>query len=125
MIPNFLFQAKGNLTGDARDLWVAGIENFKEQEENLSEIEAKIIKHHGNSLDRLLKKPLEKARDANNDFIQWLTDKAPSKKGASGIGKENYSWYQKNVHLISLSWEEEVSLLQRELDRAWSSLKME
>ena len=125
MIPNFLFQAKGNLTGDARDLWVAGIENFKEQEENLSAIEAKIIKHHGNSLDRLLKKPLEKARDANNDFIQWLTDKAPSKKGASGIGKENYSWYQKNVHLVSLSWEEEVSLLQRELDRAWSSLKME
>ena len=28
MIPHFLFQAKGNLTGDARDLWIAGIENF-------------------------------------------------------------------------------------------------
>ena len=125
MIPHFLFQAKGNLTGDARDLWVAGIENFKEQAENLGVIEAKIIKHHGNSLDRVLNKPLKKAIDANNDFIQWLVDKAPSKKGPSGIGKENYSWYQKNVHLVPLSWEEEVSLLQRELDRAWSSLKME
>ena len=125
MIPHFLFQAKGNLTGDARDLWVAGIENFKEQAENLGAIESKIIKHHGNSLDKVLKNPLKKASDANNDFIHWLADKAPSKKGPSGIGKENYSWYQKNVHLISLSWEEEVSLLQRELDRAWSSLKME
>jgi len=125
MIPHFLFQAKGNLTGDARDLWVAGIENFKEQAENIDVIEAKIIKHHGNSLDKVLKNPLKKASEANNDFIQWLADKAPSKKGPSGIGKENYSWYQKNVHLVSLSWEEEVSLLQRELDRAWSSLKME
>jgi len=125
MIPHFLFQAKGNLTGDARDLWVAGIENFKEQAENIDVIEAKIIKHHGNSLDKVLKNPLKKASEANNDFIQWLADKAPSKKGPSGIGKENYSWYQKNVHLVSLSWEEEVSLLQRELDRAWNSLKME
>ena len=46
MIPHFLFQAKGNLTGDARDLWVAGIENFKEQADNFGAIEAKIIKHY-------------------------------------------------------------------------------
>ena len=47
------------------------------------------------------------------------------KNGPSGIGKENYTWYQQNVHLIPLSWEEEVSLLKRELDRAWSSLVLE
>ena len=51
--------------------------------------------------------------------------KEPSKNGPSGIGKENYSWYQQNVHLVPLSWEEEVSLLKRELDRAWSSLKFQ
>ena len=125
MIPNFLFQAKGNLTGDARDLWIAGIENFKEQARDLDKISKVIEENHGNRLDRILKKPLRKAIDANNDFIDWLNEKAPSKKGPSGIGKENYSWYQKNVHLVPLTWEEEVSLLKRELDRAWSSLKME
>lgn len=125
MIPHFLFQAKGNLTGDARDLWIAGIENFKEQAENIEVIKNKIIKNHGKILDKVLKKPLKSAADANDDFIQWLSDKAPTKNGPSGIGKENYSWYQKNVHLVPLTWEEEVSLLQRELDRAWSSLKME
>ena len=125
MIPNFLFQAKGNLTGDARDLWIAGIENFKEQADNINKIETKIKSHHGNRLDRVLKKPIERAIDANDNFIHWLNEKSPSKKGSSGIGKDNYSWYQKNVHLVPLSWDEEVSLLKRELDRAWSSLKME
>ena len=125
MIPNFLFQAKGNLTGDARDLWIAGIENFKEQADNLEKVKTKIKNYHGNRLDKLLKKPLERALAANNNFIQWLKEKAPTKNGPSGIGKENYSWYQKNVHLVPLSWDEEVSLLKRELDRAWSSLKME
>ena len=125
MIPHFLFQAKGNLTGDAQDLWVAGIENFKEQKANLDEIKSKIVKHHGESHDGLLKKPLENAVAANDDFIKWLNLKSPTKNGPSGIGKDDYSWYQKNVHLVPLTWEEEVSLLQRELDRAWSSLKME
>ena len=125
MIPNFLFQAKGNLTGDARDLWIAGIENFKEQADNINKIKIKIKSHHGNRLDKVLKKPIEKASDANDNFIHWLNEKSPSKKGPSGIGKDNYSWYQKNVHLVPLSWDEEVSLLKRELDRAWSSLKME
>ena len=125
MIPNFLFQAKGNLTGDARDLWIAGIENFKEQADNLKKIKTKIKNHHGNRLDSVLKKPIDRASDANDDFIHWLNEKAPTKKGPSGIGKDNYSWYQKNVHLVPLSWDEEVSLLKRELDRAWSSLKME
>ena len=58
MIPHFLFQAKGNLTGDARDLWVAGIENFKEQKANLDEIKSKIVKHHGESHDGLIKNHL-------------------------------------------------------------------
>ena len=125
MIPNFLFQAKGNLTGDARDLWIAGIENFKEQADNLSQIRTKIKSHHGNRLDKVLKKSIDRASEANDNFILWLNEKAPTKKGPSGIGKDNYSWYQKNVHLVPLSWDEEVSLLKRELDRAWSSLKME
>ncbi|MEO0443711.1 MAG: hypothetical protein AAFZ92_08235, partial [Pseudomonadota bacterium] len=43
----------------------------------------------------------------------------------SGIGKENYTWYMQNVHLVSLTWEDEVMILKRELARAWSSLKLE
>ena len=57
--------------------------------------------------------------------MNWLEEQAPSKNGPSGIGRDNYTWYQQNVHLVPLSWEDEVRLLKRELDRAWSSLKLE
>ena len=125
VIPKLLFQARGNLTGNARDLWVAGIENFKDQEKNILYIREKIRDEHGKKFDKILKKPIEKALKANKEFLDWLISKEPSKNGPSGIGKENYSWYQQNVHLVPLSWEEEVSLLKRELDRAWSSLKFQ
>ena len=122
IIPIFLEQARGNLTGNARDLWIAGIENFKQQIENLKKISEKFNESKSNSdiLDGL-----KNAKKATKDFIAWLEEQASKKTGPSGIGKENYTWYQQNVHLLPLTWEEEVQLLQRELDRAWSSLKLE
>jgi hypothetical protein len=57
--------------------------------------------------------------------VKWLESQAPSKTGASGIGKEQYTWSLRNVHLVPMSWEDEVVLLKRELSRAHSSLKLE
>ena len=68
---------------------------------------------------------IEECIVATDSFIDWLAAKAEQKNGPSGIGKDNYTWYQQNVHLVPMTWEEEVSLLKRELDRAWSSLKLE
>ena len=122
VIPLLLDQARGNLTGNARDLWVAGIENFKQQVIDLNEIAEKLKL----SKDQVaLSVSLENAKTSTKDFIIWLEEQAPDKTGPSGIGKENYTWYQQNVHLLPLSWEDEVRLLQRELDRAWTSLKLE
>ena len=50
---------------------------------------------------------------------------APKKTGPSGIGKEHYTWYLRNVLLVPLSWEEEVTILRRELARAHASLRLE
>jgi hypothetical protein len=122
VIPSLLDQAKINLTGNARDLWMAGIENFKQQSKDLRQIEEKISVYHP---EEDLFKLLENAKHSTQKFTQWLEYKLPNKTGPSGIGKENYTWYQKNVHLLPFSWEDEVRLLQRELDRAWSSLKLE
>jgi hypothetical protein len=122
VIPALLDQARGNLTGNARDLWVAGIENFKQQVVDLNKIAEKLKL----SKDQVgLSGSLENALTATKDFIIWLEEQAPDKTGPSGIGKENYTWYQENVHLLPLTWEDEVRLLKRELDRAWTSLKLE
>ena len=120
VIPILLSQARENLIGNAKDLWTAGIENIKDQERDLRKIRKK-IKSYGKDLLN----SLDIAQKATQDFREWLELQAPKKTGPSGIGKENYSWYQQNVHLIPMTWEEEVRLLKRELDRAWSSLKLE
>jgi uncharacterized protein (DUF885 family) len=121
VIPPLLSQAKGNLTGNARDLWIAGINTFESQAEELKSIEKDLSSYASTAL----KQALTAAQTANADFIKWLTNQAPKKTGPSGIGKENYTWYQQHVHLVPLTWQQEVDLLQRELDRAWANLKLE
>jgi hypothetical protein len=111
--------------GDARDLWVAGTENLRRQEKKLDSLSKKLGQHHPNNLHPNLGGALSHAKQSTRSFVKWLDSQATYKNGPSGVGKENYTWYQQNVHLVPFSWEEEVSLLKRELDRAWSSLVLE
>ena len=119
-IPPLLQQARLNLTGNARELWVAGIQNLRDQDAALVELAAK-TEANGDAFHAALKGAVV----ATTGFIQWLEAQASSKTGPSGIGKENYTWQLRHVHLVPLSWEEEVVLLQRELDRAVSMLVLE
>lgn len=121
IIPPLHEQAKKNLTGNAKDLWIAGIRDIEFQ---LQDLDA-ILEFPGVKEDADLTVAIEKAKTATAELAQWLTDQAPLKTGPSGIGKENYTWYLQNVHLVPLTWEDEVMLLERELARAWSNLKLE
>ncbi len=114
-------QARQNLTGNARDLWITGIRNLRAQRSKLDELSEMA----GVSSSRELMAVIDDSKDASDKLVAWLEAEAPSKNGPSGIGKDNYTWYQQNVHLVPLTWEDEVRLLRRELDRAWSSLKLE
>lgn len=119
--PPLLRQARRNLTGNARDLWVTGIRDIRTQRANLDDLAAR----PGVSSSAALMAVIEECRQATDELVAWLEAEAPSKTGPSGIGKDNYTWYQQNVHLVPLTWEDEVRLLKRELDRAWSSLALE
>ncbi|MCR9082533.1 MAG: hypothetical protein NXH89_08950, partial [Cyclobacteriaceae bacterium] len=120
-IPALNTQAKINLTGNAKELWAAGIPTIEKQAEDLQNmlVLAYLTK------DPDLKKAIEEAQSSTKDFVAWLEAEASKKDGPSGIGKENYTWYLQNVHLVPLTWEDEVMILKRELARAWSSLKLE
>ncbi len=120
-IPPLMRQAQKNLTGNARELWIAGIRNIRSQRGNLNVIRSRV----GDQASKALLDVISECEVATDALIQWLESEAKLKDGPSGIGKDNYTWYQRNVHLVPMSWEEEVQLLKRELDRAWSSLKLE
>ena len=135
MIPAFLAEAKENLkASNARDLWVYGEEELRNQSRTLASLEAGTLTVHtlaehqhadlsGASPD--LRAAVTSARKATDEFVAWLEKLAPTKTGSSGVGKENYTWYQQNVHFIPYNWDEEVVLLRRELQRAQSSLRLE
>ena len=121
VIPPLMQQARRNLTGNARDLWVTGTKVMQRQVSKLDELRERV----GETTDKALLDAIAEARAATVEFVAWLEAELPSKNGPSGIGKDNYTWYQQNVHLVPLTWEDEVRLLERELARAWSSLKLE
>ncbi len=120
IIPPLNNQAMENLIGNARDLWIAGIRTIKRQSSDLKVLLTKI-----DSKDLELSKVITSAIESTDKFVRWLEKEVSNKNGPSGIGKENYTWYQKNVHLVPLTWEEEVLLLKNELARAWTLLKYE
>lgn len=121
LMPEIYKQAKINLIGNAKELWIAGIRDIQNQASLLEEL----IEKSNRSENKELVIAIEQAKQATQEFVSWLEKEAPKKDGPSGIGKEHYTWYQQNVHLVPLTWEQEVQLLQRELARAWSSLKLE
>jgi hypothetical protein len=120
-IKPFHIQAKQNLTGNAKELWIAGIRDIQTQQQKLLDIKPQIDITKNASLI----KTHQQAIYSTGQFVEWLQQQSATKTGPSGLGIKHYSWYQKHVHLLSMTWEDEERLLSRELDRAWSSLKLE
>ena len=134
-IPANLAAAKLQLaSSNARDLWTYGGRAFTEQSETLAALGNGTLVM--NTLDgRIpatmtgaspkLRRAIADAKIASDDFAAWVAAEAPKKTGASGLGKENYNWYVKNVELLPYDWDAQVVLLQRELDRSLASLRIE
>lgn len=120
VIPPLLKQARANLTGNARDLWIAGASSIQQQAKDLAALEKKVAKNGGE-----LRGAVQAAYAATTELAAWLDAQASTKTGPSGVGKENYTWNLRNVHLVPLSWEDEVAIFKRELARAHASLRLE
>jgi hypothetical protein len=119
-IPAFLAQARANLTGNARDLWTTGTATMRQQAADLADLEKRVA-----AAGPELRAAVAASRQATEGLVAWLDAQTPSKTGPSGIGKESYTWNLRHVHLVPMSWEEEVALLRRELARAHAALKLE
>lgn len=120
-IAPLLVAARQNLAAaNAKDLWLGGVRAFEDQSAALRTLAMRVP-----ASDGALASAAEAARAATDSFADWLRTEAPKKTGPSGIGKEHYTWYLRNVLLAPLSWEEETTILRRELARAHASLRLE
>lgn len=120
-IPPLLRQARINLSGaTARDLWLGGVRAIEEQAEALELLEQRVGRDHPELIAAI-----RDAHTATTAFATWLKAEAPKRTGPSGIGKAQYTWFLRNVLLVPLSWEDEVTITRRELARAHASLRLE
>ncbi len=120
-IPRLLEAAVLNLAGaEARDLWMAGIRSFRAQVSDLDDLARRV-----NGTSEALDAAIAAARAASDSFRQWIEEEASSRVGPSGLGRDHYTWYMQNVHLVPYSWDEQVTIMRRELARAHSSLRLE
>ncbi len=134
-VPAMLKAAQVNLAdSNAADLWRYGDRAFKEQSDVLASLERGDLKMRtleGEQLATLvgastgLRRAVKAAKLATDNFAAWVAAEAPRKTGPSGIGKADYDWYLTNVSLTPYSWDQQIVLLQRELDRALASLRLE
>ena len=134
-VPALLADAKINLAGSqAHDLWAYGDRAFTGQAKALADLEAgtlalndlegrRTVSLRGASPG--LKAAVHAARLASEDFAAWVKAEAPKRTGSSGVGKDNYNWFLKHVLLSQFDYDQQVVLLQRELDRALASLRLE
>lgn len=134
-VPAMLTDARVNLAGSkAHDLWAYGDRAFTEQAEVLAGLEAGTLTMNDlagkrrASLDGAspeLRKAVRDARVATEQFAAWIKAEAPRRVGPSGVGKANYNWYLTHVLLNPYDFDAQQVLLQRELDRALASLRLE
>jgi hypothetical protein len=121
MVPPLLDQARGNLVGTGQDLWSFGTRQIRAQSTALQRFAARLTE--AGTTD--LVKDVTRAREATDAFAAWLDGQTAAKTGPSGIGIENYDWYLRHVQLLPYSWQDELTLMQRELARAYSALALE
>ncbi|MDH7973149.1 DUF885 family protein [Sphingomonas sp. AR_OL41] len=134
-IPASLAAAKVNLAGsNAHDLWAYGDRAFREQSGVLADLAAGTLKMRTidgqtpatmTGASPALLAAIADAKAATDAFAAWVAAEAPRRTGPSGIGKANYDWYMRHVTLNPYDWDQQRLLLQRELDRALASLRIE
>jgi hypothetical protein len=119
-VPGLLAQARTNLVGTGKDLWVHGARDMRQQSADLQALAARLT-----AAEKPLAADVERARLATDEFAAWLETQAAAKTGPSGVGEDNYNWYLRHVMLLPYAWRDLVTLMERELGRAHSSLALE
>lgn len=119
-VPALLAQARTNLAGNGKDLWVHGARDLRQQSDDLQALAARLTPSDG-----ALTQDVERAKVATDEFAAWLEKEAASKTGPSGVGVDHYDWYLRHVMLLPYTWRDLVTLMERELARAHGALALE
>ena len=120
IVPEIFSQARKNLTNGSYDLAELAIRNGKNEAEMFLRIADDLALHHPS-----LSADAERAAKEIIRFGEWLDVKKHTMEKLAGSGKDDYSWWMKNVQFSPWGWEESNDIIQREYDRIMTFLKLE
>ena len=120
IMPALYEAARENLSGNARELWILGINSIRRQGTSLGQYALRMAEARPGIAEAAMD-----AKVASDAFADWLEAEAESKTGPSGVGVDNMTWALKHVHYQPYTWEEEVTLVKRELARSHAALRLE
>lgn len=136
-VPDILANARENLTEGARQLALLALRNLEEADgvghghPFRESPPAGVIGWYEDLLKRAqthhpeLGEQVETALSAIRGFRDWLQEAAPKMTRPAGVGPRRYAWYLRNAMLLPFDPEEVLTIGERELDRALSSLALE
>jgi hypothetical protein len=117
-VPELFAQAKGNLTEAAGDLATVAIRVKEKDIQLLNSFAVQFAEHHPELVPYV-----EQAVAATEDYRDWLVANKGKMTAPAGVGKKNYNWWMKNVHLIPNTWDEIQTMIQSEYNRAMAFFK--
>lgn len=112
-------QARENLTGKGKDLWRLSVRSLRQQSADIMAFASSVRNQHPQLADAALA-----AKKESDLFADWIDGQVKSKTGVSGVGKENYDWYIRKVHLMPYDHNSYRQLLERELMRSHAALRV-
>jgi hypothetical protein len=118
-VPGLLLQARGNLSEAAGDLARFALHFLDDEIRLYTNLGERLTEHHPDMIP-----DVEKAAAAVEDYGTWLEANISSMTAQAGIGKENYNWWLKNVHLVPYTWDELYASLEREYEHSFGALKI-
>ncbi len=121
-LPQILAQGKANidLAEAKRDMALLGIRSMEREGMLLGELVPRLREHHPELVVHA-----EQALTAVQDYRDWINDNLDQMTAPTGVGKENFNWWARNVWLIPYTWDEAWALARREWDRNMAALKLE
>lgn len=119
-VPEILRRARKNLTEAAHDLARFALWGVEEEIAEFTDMATRLEKYHPD-----LAEDARLARDAVGDYGRWLEENKDRMTAPAGVGKENYTWWLKNVHYFPYTWEECRDIVNHEDNRVVTFLKME
>ena len=120
IVPEIFEQARANLTDGCSDFADLAIRNGEHEARMFENFTEKFRDVH----PELAAGSIRVANEIRL-FGKWLSENKHTMTSPAGSGKENYSWWMKNVQFSPWDWKESNEIIQREYDRIITFLKLE